>query len=139
MRCGEETVSSWLDIARDQYYEYIAIKFIPPGERYARTQDNCQQHALTLSFGMVGIGTIHSIGLPVHVYPLYENGFRAYHGQSINQNDAESAHMYNKFAKIAEHNQFARNYRQPAPSVETISTVTKRNRMICFPCDFPRW
>ncbi|KAL2059554.1 hypothetical protein ABVK25_000847 [Lepraria finkii] len=79
------------------------------------------------------IGTLHSIGLPLHVYPLYENAFRAHRGQSIEQNNTESAQLYAEFAKVAEHNHFSWNYGQPAPTAETISTVTKNNRMICFP------
>ena len=90
----------------------------------------------TDSHGAAGIGTLHSIGLPLHVYPLYENAFRAHRGQSIEQNNTESAQLYAEFAKVAEHNQFSWNYGQPAPTAETISTVTEINRMICFPCNF---
>ncbi len=81
-----------------------------------------------------GIGATHSVGLPIHVYALYENGFRAHRKQSIEQNSKESAQLYADFAKVAEQNEFAWNYGQKAPSLETISTVTKKNRMICFPC-----
>lgn len=45
--------------------------------------------------------------------------------------------MYAEFAKVAEHNHFSWNYGQPAPTAETISTVTNNNRMICFPCISP--
>lgn len=82
------------------------------------------------------IGSRHSIGLPVHVYPLYENGFRAHRGQSIKQNNIESAQLYAEFAKVAEHNPYSWNYGQPGATDETISTVTDKNRMICFPCTF---
>ena len=77
----------------------------------------------------VGIGTIHSIGLPIQVYALYENSFRAHRRQSIEENDAESARLYADFAKISK-----RNYDEPAPTEAEISTVTHKNRMICFPC-----
>lgn len=80
------------------------------------------------------MGSTHSIGLPIHVYTLYENGFRAHRNQSIEQNNRESARMYADFAKIAEQNAFAWNYGQEAPSAEVIATVTEKNRMICFPC-----
>ncbi|CAD6591207.1 MAG: hypothetical protein ASARMPREDX12_005031 [Alectoria sarmentosa] len=79
------------------------------------------------------IGATHSIGLPIHIYALYENAFRAYRKQSIEQNNEESARLYAEFAKIAEQNEFAWNYGQEAPTAETISTVTAKNRMICFP------
>ena len=82
------------------------------------------------------IGSRHSIGLPIHVYPLYENGFRAHRGQSIEQNNVESAKLYAEFASIAEHNPYSWNYGQPAAMEESIGTVTDKNRMICFPCTF---
>lgn len=80
-------------------------------------------------------GANHSIGLPIHVYPLYENAFRAHRNQSIPENDQESAQIYAEFARVAEQNPLAWNYGQPAATAETIKTVTKRNRMICFPCE----
>ena len=88
----------------------------------------------TPSHNAVGIGATHSIGLPVHVYPLYENGFRAQCRQSIEENNVESARLYADFAKISERNPFSWNYDQSAPTEGMISTVTDKNRMICFPC-----
>ena len=82
----------------------------------------------------VDLGTLHSVGLPIHVYPLYENAFRAYRGQSILENNHESAELYADFAKVAEKNPMAWNYGQPAATEKVIRTVTKKNRMICFPC-----
>ena len=82
------------------------------------------------------LGTLHSVGLPIHVYPLYESGFRAHRGQSIQNNNKESAKLYADFAKVAEQNPLAWNYGQPAATEETIGTVSKRNRMICLPCKF---
>lgn len=82
-----------------------------------------------------GLGAAHSIGAPIHIYPLYENGFRAHRGQSIQENNRESAALYGAFAKVAETNQYAWNYGKPAKTAETIGTVTKQNRMICFPCE----
>ncbi len=81
------------------------------------------------------IGAIHSIGAPIHVYPLFENAFRAHRGQSIAQNHDESAQLYADFAKVAEKQPYAWNYGKPV-SKEVIGTVTKKNRMICFPCEF---
>lgn len=83
---------------------------------------------------VTGTGATHAIGLPIHVYALYENGFRAHRKQSIEGNNKESAQMYAEFAKIAEQNEFAWNYGQRAPNSEVIATVTAKNRMICFPC-----
>jgi hypothetical protein len=78
-------------------------------------------------------GTTHSTGLPIHVYPLYENGFRAFRGQSMEQNNKESADLYAEFARVAENNPAAWNYGQKSATEESIRTVTKRNRMICLP------
>ncbi|EXJ74649.1 uncharacterized protein A1O5_01342 [Cladophialophora psammophila CBS 110553] len=74
----------------------------------------------------------YSIGAPIQVYPLYENAFRAHRGQSIQENQKESAQLYAEFAQVAKTNPLAWNY-GTAESEETIGTVTKRNRMICFP------
>jgi hypothetical protein len=80
------------------------------------------------------VGTLHSIGLPIHLYPLYENAFRAHRRQSIQENNLESAELYGDFAKVAEQNPLAWNYGQPAATEKDIGTVSKKNRMICFPC-----
>ena len=82
------------------------------------------------------LGARHQIGAPIHVYPLYENGFRAHRGQSVEENHAESTSMYAEFAKIAAENEVAWNYGH-VESEETIGRVEGKNRMICFPCTWP--
>lgn len=89
---------------------------------------------LVLTFS--DLGTRHSVGLPIHVYPLYENAFRAHRRQSIQDNNRESTELYADFAKVAEKNPLAWNYGQPAATPEVIGTVSKKNRMICFPCKY---
>ncbi|KAH6662782.1 hypothetical protein B0J14DRAFT_610177 [Halenospora varia] len=79
------------------------------------------------------LGTIHRIGLPIHVYPLYEAGFRAHRNQTIQDNNTESSKLYADFAKVAEKSSLAWNYEQPAASAEFIGTVSEKNRMICTP------
>jgi hypothetical protein len=37
------------------------------------------------------LGARHFIGNPIHIYPLFENGFRASRGQSVMDNHWESA------------------------------------------------
>ncbi len=83
---------------------------------------------------MKDLGTLHFTGLPIHIYPLYENAFRAERGQSVKENNQESAELYADFAKVAQKNPLAWNYGQPAATKEIIGTITKKNRMICFPC-----
>ncbi|KAM5457833.1 hypothetical protein McanCB49686_002548 [Microsporum canis] len=79
------------------------------------------------------IGTIHSVGLPLHVYPMYENGLRAYRKQSMQENMKESAELYAEFSRIAEKNPLSWNFGKPAETEQSLSTVTERNRMICYP------
>lgn len=80
------------------------------------------------------LGAKHHIGNPIHVYPLYENGFRAFRGQSLQTNNQESAELYAQFTKVAERNEFAWNYGKEAASAAEIGTVGAKNRMICHPC-----
>jgi hypothetical protein len=79
------------------------------------------------------LGALHDIGAPIHVYPLFENGFRAHRKQSIKDNNRESAKLYGKFANVAEKNPVAWNHGKHT-SEDFIGTVSKKNRMICFPC-----
>lgn len=79
------------------------------------------------------LGAIHRIGAPIHVYPLYENAFRAHRGQTPNANHQESAKLYAEFSEVAKNNEYAWNYGSSS-SEEEIGTVGKRNRMICHPC-----
>lgn len=76
------------------------------------------------------------MGLPIHVYPLYENSRRAHRGQSAGQNDMESATMYAAFDRIGSENEYSWNYGQPAKTAEQISVPSGKNRMICDPCEF---
>lgn len=78
------------------------------------------------------LGAIHGIGAPIHVYPLYENGFRAHRGQTPKANHEESARLYAEFARVAEKNEVAWNYGKTT-SEEEIATVGGKNRMICSP------
>ena len=81
------------------------------------------------------LGATHSIGAPIYVYPLYENGFRALRGQSLAENNEESAELYAQFAKVAEKHPISWFHGKPAETRESIGTVTKKNRMICYPCN----
>jgi hypothetical protein len=82
------------------------------------------------------LGGTHSIGAPIQVYPLYENGYRAAKGQSIEENAEESAKLYADFAKIAAGNPMAWTYGQLPVSENDIKTISKKNRMICSPCKY---
>ncbi|KAE9982254.1 hypothetical protein EG328_011050 [Venturia inaequalis] len=109
-----------------------ANKMPPPG--WTKTKNNVGS-AFSPTNSELGsnLGAVHSIGAPIHVYPLYENAFRAHRGQSIQQNHAESVKLYGDFAKVAEKNPLAWNYGKPPETEASIGTVAKKNRMICFP------
>lgn len=78
---------------------------------------------------------MHSIGAPIHIYPLYENAFRAHRKQSLLENTDESAALYAGFAKVAAQHPYAWNHGKPAASKEDIGAVSRKNRMICSPCE----
>ncbi|KAE8443424.1 hypothetical protein EG329_001905 [Mollisiaceae sp. DMI_Dod_QoI] len=111
----------------------VAVGKLPPPGWTTPDESGTSVSVSDLSKRNQGLGTLHSIGLPIHIYPLYENGFRAHQGQSVEQNNKESAELYADFAKVAEKNELAWNYGQPAVTEDVISTISKRNRMICFP------
>lgn len=112
---------------------YAAAKKMPPPGWTPPTEDVDSVFSPTTRKLEPSLGERHSIGNPIQLYPLYENSFRAHHGQSLKANHAESAQMYADFAKVAEQNQYAWNYGSPAETVESIGTVSKKNRMICLP------
>lgn len=91
-------------------------------------------HKLTSTHHPADLGAIHDIGAPIHVYPLYENAFRAHRGQTIKENHEESSKIYADFSAVAEKQPYAWNYGR-RDSEEVIGTVGKKNRMICFPCE----
>lgn len=78
-------------------------------------------------------GARHFCANPIQLYPLYENAFRAHRGQTIEANHVESAKLYADFAKVAEQNENAWSYPAPAETETSITTIGKRNRMICHP------
>jgi len=81
-----------------------------------------------------GIGAKHKIGAPIQVYPLFENGLRAQRGQSLKDNNTESAKLYAEFAQVATQNPLAWNFPRTAEIEDTIGRVTSKNRIICSPC-----
>ncbi|TVY26586.1 hypothetical protein LHYA1_G004532 [Lachnellula hyalina] len=107
-----------------------AHKIPPPG--WTPRDKNARKMDIS-DVSVMGKSTFHSLGLPIQIYPLYENGFRAHRGQSISENHQESAQLYASFAKVAEKMPLAWNYGQPATTMDDIGTVSKKNRMICFP------
>ncbi|KAK6359269.1 hypothetical protein TWF696_000432 [Orbilia brochopaga] len=108
-----------------------AKKMPPPGWTKPRESVASVFSPTTRDLGS-DIGALHDIGAPIHIYPLYENGFRAHRGQTIADNNRESARLYANFAQVAAKNPYAWNNGRPATE-NTIATVGGKNRMICFP------
>ncbi|KAI9642385.1 hypothetical protein NHQ30_009189 [Ciborinia camelliae] len=108
-----------------------------PGEGGVGGSLDRLKRILALPKGVKTPGTIHGIGLPIHIYPLYENAFRAHRHQTPPENNRESARLYAQFAKIAAGNEYAWNRKLAAGlDEEKIGRVGKGNRMICWPCEF---
>ncbi|KHN98357.1 thiolase [Metarhizium album ARSEF 1941] len=73
------------------------------------------------------------MGLPIHVYPLYENARRAHRRQSAAENAVEAANMYAEFDRVGSENVYSWNFQQPPKTAEQIGRVSGKNRMICEP------
>lgn len=116
--------------------EAVDSVFTPTGRDLGNSSVSSLWQSLSVTHSPVDLGAIHQLGAPIHVYPLYENAFRAYRGQSIQANNEESAKLYANFSKVAAQNEFAWNNGR-ADSEDAIGTVSKKNRMICYPCTFP--
>ncbi|RVD82153.1 uncharacterized protein DFL_006587 [Arthrobotrys flagrans] len=108
-----------------------AGKLPPPGWSPSASEISGVASPTTRDLGP-DLGGLHDIGAPIHIYPLYENGYRTYRKQSINDNHKESTKIYSEFAKIAEKHPYAWNFGKRV-SEETIGTIGGKNRMICFP------
>lgn len=80
------------------------------------------------------VGTQHSLGLAIHVYPMYENALRAYNKQTQRQNSQESAELYAEFDSIACSHPHSWRYGETPRDAQSIWSVTERNRLICAPC-----
>ncbi|KAF2223885.1 hypothetical protein BDZ85DRAFT_312074 [Elsinoe ampelina] len=77
----------------------------------------------------------HSIGAPIQVYPLYENGFRAHRKQTIRGNHEESTELYAEFAEVAGGNAYAWDYARGRGrgQIGTVTDGKGGNRMVCWP------
>lgn len=107
--------------------------FTPTGRDLGNSSISSIWQALSAINKTTDLGAVHQIGAPIHVYPLYENAFRAHREQSVKANHEESAKLYADFAKVAEKNEHAWSYGKRL-SEEEIGKVGPKNRMICYPC-----
>lgn len=121
---------------------------IPTGNRYHwilpyshRVSDACSDKLYARDLDRrsssqrhTGSGTLHSMGLPIHVYPLYENARRAHRRQSAAENNIESAKMYAAFDGISSINPYSWNFEATPKTAEQIGSPSQKNRIICDPC-----
>lgn len=103
----------------------------PPG--WVEPDPDGKSVSMDMSILGDGAGPRHSVGLPIHVYPLYEIGRRARLRQTAQQNNQESATMYAAFDEIGSKNEYSWNYGEKIKTAEFIGSITKRNRIICEP------
>jgi len=114
--------------------ESVDSVFTPTGRDLGSSSISIIWQALSSDSTGTDLGALHNIGAPIHIYPLYENAFRAHRGQSLKANNEESAKLYAQFSEVAEKQLYAWNYGRRT-DVKTIGTVSEKNRMICFPCE----
>ncbi len=69
--------------------------------------------------------------MPIEVYPMFENAFRARHGWSLDAHRERIAKICESMTRVAAKNPYAWFPREL--TAEQIATVTPDNRMICFP------
>jgi len=115
--------------------EAVDSVFTPTGRDLGNSAVSSLWQTLSSTDSGKDLGAIHKIGAPIHVYPLYENAFRAHRGQTLKANHEESAKLYAEFAEVAKNNEYAWS-QGASSSEEDIKTVEKKNRMICYPCGF---
>ncbi len=100
----------------------------------AKPDEKPKQHnALRDASHRVRVGYAQSYGLvvPVDVYPLYENAFRAAQGQSLAEGQAESGAIWARFSQVAAETPAA--WIHEVRSAQEIIEVTTDNRPIAFP------
>lgn len=73
----------------------------------------------------------YGLGLPTHVYALYENAMRADRGLSIDDAQQESADLWSGMSQVAAANDDA--WIRKGMAAEDIRTASERNRMVAFP------
>ena len=77
----------------------------------------------------------HGLGLPINIYPMFENALRARDGRSLEAHQQRLGRLFAPFTRVAAANPHA--WFPTARSAEALVTVTADNRMISFP--YPKY
>lgn len=75
------------------------------------------------------------LGLPISVYPIFENALRVARGQSLEEHRRAMGALFEPFTRVAAANPYA--WFPVERSAEELSSPTSVNRMICFP--YPKY
>jgi acetyl-CoA C-acetyltransferase len=73
----------------------------------------------------------HGLDRPINIYPVFENALRARDGRSIEDHQRRLGELFAPFTKVAAKNPHA--WFPVEKSVEELTTVSEKNRMIGFP------
>jgi acetyl-CoA C-acetyltransferase len=73
----------------------------------------------------------HGLTLPVTIYPLFENAFRAHRGWELEAHRRKLGQLFSEFSSVAAANPYA--WFPVARSAEEICTPSPDNRMVAFP------
>lgn len=129
MRSCKEAATTWLDTSCASG----GLSLLPHEHGSRKQYHTLPYYNASSTHQATDLGAIHQIGAPIHVYPLYENAFRAHHGQSLKANHQESAKLYADFSKVAAKNEYAWNQGKSSAE-DVIGKIGPKNRMICYPC-----
>jgi acetyl-CoA C-acetyltransferase len=77
----------------------------------------------------------HGLGLPVNMYPMFENALRARDGRSLEDHQKRLGRLFARFTEVAAANPYAWFPTQRSP--EELVAVTPDNRMVGFP--YPKY
>src|SRR5262245_17024769 len=77
----------------------------------------------------------HGLGLPVNMYPMFENAIRAHEGHSLAEHQARLGKLFAPFTEVAAANPYA--WFPKARTAEEIATLAPDNRMIAYP--YPKY
>jgi len=77
----------------------------------------------------------HGLGLPVNMYPMFENAIRAHEGRTLAEHQARLGKLFAPFTQVAAANPYA--WFPKARTAEEIATLAPDNRMIAYP--YPKY